>query len=139
MARKDRVMTQTSTTPKTRRYDLEERTAAWAHRVRVFCREARTITGNKEDCDQLVRSSGSVASNYIEANEPLGAGDFAMRIRITLKESKESRLWLSLLYIPESKKELEKERLYLMDHADQFVKIFSSILRSFKENRKIKH
>jgi four helix bundle protein len=35
-------------------------------------------------------------TNYIEANESLGKKDFAMRIRISRKEVKESRYWLEL-------------------------------------------
>jgi len=45
----------------------------------------------------LLRSSGSVAANYIEANQSLSKKDFLMRIKICRKEAKESHLWLRLL------------------------------------------
>ena len=45
---------------------------------------------NIEDVRQLVRSSGSIGANYIEANESLSKKDFLMRIRIARKEAKES-------------------------------------------------
>jgi len=38
----------------------------------------------------LIRSSGSVGANYIEANESLSKKDFAHRIKICRKEAKES-------------------------------------------------
>jgi len=49
---------------------------------------SKTI-GNIEDARQLVRSSGSVGSNYIEANESLSKKDFALRIKICRKEAQE--------------------------------------------------
>ncbi len=52
---------------------------------------------NIEDGKQLVRSSGSVGANYIEANEKLGDKDFKFRIKISRKEAKESHYWLNLL------------------------------------------
>jgi four helix bundle protein len=85
-------------------------------------------TINLEDIKQLVRSSGSVGANYIEANENLGPADLKMRIRISRKEAKESVRWLKLVYVENEKIELEKERLRLIDEAEQLRKIFSAIL-----------
>jgi four helix bundle protein len=119
-----------------RPYDLEERTAAFGERVREFARMLPRGSNSKNDTEQLVRSSGSVGANYIEANESLGKADFIMRVRISLKESKESRLWLRLLYIPEERADLREERRYLYDEADQFVRIFSTILKRSGASRK---
>jgi four helix bundle protein len=68
-----------------RRFDLEERTFAFAKRVRGFVKQLPRTVCNVEDVKQLVRSSGSVGANYIEANEALGRKDFLMRIRICRK------------------------------------------------------
>jgi len=74
-----------------KQYDLEERTFEFAKRVRIFVKELFKTLGNIEDGKQLVRSSGSVGANYIEANESLSKKDFAMRIKICRKEAKESK------------------------------------------------
>ncbi|MFN4233505.1 MAG: four helix bundle protein [Bacteroidia bacterium] len=87
-------------------YDLEERTFLFANNIRVFVNKIDQSIWNKEDIKQLVRSSGSVAANYIEANKKLGEKDFLMKIKICKKECKESLLWLKLLDL--SNKELEK-------------------------------
>ena len=50
----------------------------------------------------MVRSSGSVGANYIEAQEALSRKDFAMRVKISRKEAKESIYWLKLLEVPSS-------------------------------------
>lgn len=84
---------------------------------------------NLEDIKQVVRSSGSVGANYIEANVNLGPADLRMRIKISRKESKESIRWLRLLFIDEEKPDLEKERARLMDEGEQLRKIFSAILK----------
>jgi len=53
--------------------------------------------GNAEDVRQWVRASGSVAANWIEADEALSKKDFLMRVKICRKEAKESRLFLRLI------------------------------------------
>src|SRR6202171_6500110 len=85
-----------------KRYDLKERTYMFAKNVRDFVKKLPRTVCNFEDVKQLVRSSGSVGANYIEANEALSKKDFAHRLRIARKEAKESRLWLRLLHIGES-------------------------------------
>jgi len=77
-----------------KKYDLEERTEKFSVRVRDFCVRLKRDTINIQYIKQLVRSAGSVAANYIEANENLGDGDLKYRIKVCRKESKESRLWL---------------------------------------------
>ena len=76
------------TNPK--RYDLEERTARFAERCRDYVRKLPRTISNIEYGKQLIRSSGSQAANYIEANESLGKKDFQHRMRIARKEAKES-------------------------------------------------
>jgi len=50
------------------------------------------------------------------------------RIRISKKESKESKYWLKHILTYEVK-ELEAERLLLLQEADELMKIFAAILR----------
>lgn len=55
-----------------RPYDLEERTYLFARDVRLFVKALPRTAANVEDAKQLIRSSGSIGANYIEANESLG-------------------------------------------------------------------
>ena len=111
-----------------KRYDLEERTLKFAKRVRVFVKKLPKMTGNFEDGKQVIRSSGSVGANYIEANEALSKKDFVMRIKISRKEAKESIFWLSLFDVGRDN-DLEKEREELAKEATELMMIFSSIMR----------
>jgi len=111
-----------------KQYDLEERTLEFAKRVRSFIKNLPKTTGNFEDGKQVIRSSGSIGANYIEANEALSKKDFIMRIKISRKEAKESKYWL-LLVDTNSNNELEKERRGLIKEATELMMIFSSIMR----------
>lgn len=53
--------------------------------------------------------------------------DFVMRIKISRKEAKESKYWLSLLDLDKS--DIEKERQDLTKEATELMMIFSSIMR----------
>ena len=105
-------------------YDLEERTYAFAKEVRTFVRAVQKDIPNIEDCKQVVRSSGSVAANYIEANEALSKKDFLMRAKICRKEAKESRLWLRLIQAGE----IEEMRGKLEQEAHELTGIFGAII-----------
>ena len=111
-----------------KQYDLEDRTLAFAKNCRLFVKKLPKTISNIEDGKQLVRASGSVGANYIEANEALSKKDFRMRIKICRKESKESRYWLMLVDIQGSQG-LESERVGLEQEATELMNIFGAILR----------
>ena len=71
-----------------KQYDLEERTLQFAQRAREFVKKLQKTTSNIEDGKQLIRASGSVGANYIEANEALSKKDFTMRIKICRRKRK---------------------------------------------------
>ncbi len=111
-----------------RQYDLEDRTFTFAKKVRAFVKKLRKTLANIEDGKQLIKASGSVGANYIEANEALSKKDFIMRIKICRKEAKESRYWLKLIDT-EKDRDLEKECGDLEKEASELMNIFGSILR----------
>jgi len=108
-------------------YDLEERTFEFAANVRKFLKIIPQNTQNAEDAKQLIRASGSVGANYLEANGALGKRDFLMRVRIARKEAKESRYFLRLIDTGSSSEaELELQRL--VQEAKELTLILNSIL-----------
>ena len=111
-----------------RPYDLEERTFAFARDVRAFIKLLERTIGNVEDARQVVRSSGSVAANYIEANESLSKKDFRMRIKIGRKEAKESRLWLRLIDT-ENRPEARAHQERLCMEGQELMNILGAIFR----------
>lgn len=111
-----------------KRYDLEDRTFEFAKNVRTFVKKLPKTVANIEDCKQLVKASGSVGANYIEANESLSKKDFRMRIKICRKEAKESRYWLRLVDT-NAEKDLERDRAALSTEATELMNIFGAILQ----------
>jgi four helix bundle protein len=112
-------------------YNLEERSFQFAKAVRIFFKTLPKTISNIEDGKQLIRSSGSVGANYIEANESLGKNDFKMRIKISRKEAKESAYWLRLIHEANNLKNPEDAQS-LMREAIELKKILSSILEKVK-------
>lgn len=108
-----------------KKYDLEERTLRFAKRCRDYVKKLPRTISNIEYGKQLIRSSGSQAANYIEANESLSKRDFGMRAKICRKEAKESRLWIELT---EPLPEYEQEKEDLIKEATELTKIFGSIV-----------
>jgi len=111
-----------------KRYDLEERTLKFSIEVRAFVKRLPKTLANVEDGRQLIKSSGSVGANYIEANEALSKKDFLMRIKICRKESKESQYWLRLVD-SNSDPSLEGVRVNLIREAGELTNIFGAILK----------
>ncbi len=111
-------------------YDLEERTYKYALSCRNFIRNQLKSIPNFEYSKQLIRSSGSVAANYIEANEALSVKDYYHCVKICRKEIKESILWLKLL-TTENNQELDN----LLKESNELMKIFGSIICSNKNKK----
>ncbi|MBU1863712.1 MAG: four helix bundle protein [Candidatus Omnitrophica bacterium] len=110
-----------------KKYDLEERTYEFARNVAHFSKKLPKNTVNFKYVDQVIRSSGSVGANYIEANESLSKKDFAMRVKICRKEAKESAYWLRLI-VDTNPNEFSKEGGALKNEAEELKKIFSAII-----------
>ena len=105
-----------------KRFDLEDRTLHFARDVRVFVRGLKPETASFEDGKQVVRSSGSVGANYLEANEAISKKDFLLRLRIAKKEARETIYWLTLLEAPER----------LVNEAREIMHILGAILEKSK-------
>jgi len=110
-----------------KQYDLEERTLRFAQSIKNFVKTVPRTLSNIEYMKQLIRSSGSVGANYIEANEALSKKDFILRLKISRKEARESRYWLKLLDVNDELNS-EKNRQDLINESIELMKIFGSIV-----------
>lgn len=114
-----------------KQYDLEQRTFQFAKQCRELVKQISRTIGNIEDGKQLVRASGSVHANYIEANESLSKRDYYHRVKICRKETKESRSWLQLIDIGNNGN-LDGKRKNLASEATELMRIFGSIIEKGK-------
>jgi four helix bundle protein len=109
-------------------YDLQDRTRAFAVKARSFVKKIPRTLANMEDSKQLIRASGSIGANYIEANEALSKKDFFLRIKICRKEAKEARYWVRLIDT-NNDKDLGQGKKDLIREATELMNIFGAILR----------
>ncbi|MBK7121500.1 MAG: four helix bundle protein [Chitinophagaceae bacterium] len=107
--------------------ELEHRFFIYDRRVRDFCMTLKNSVINIEYIKQLIRASGSVGANYIEASDDLGKADERMKIKTARREAKESVYWLGLVIVYDNN-DLESTRNSLIDEGKQITKILSSIL-----------
>ncbi len=115
-----------------RTFDLEERTFQFALRIREVVSAHRWTRAQWTDVRQLLRSSGSVAANYVEANNAASRPDFIYRIGVSKKEAVESRLWLRLLGATTSTDKAREPLRSLYREAEELVRILASIHRKTK-------
>ena len=97
----------------------------FAAEVRRFVKQTSKTLTNIEDCKQLIRSSGSIGANYIEANEALSRKDFFYRIKICRKEAKETRYWLLLV---NARRNVDAMRNDLIQESTELMHIFGAII-----------
>lgn len=113
---------------KNKKYDLENRTFQLAKDIRLFVKHIPRTLSNQEDIKQLIRSSGSIGANYIEANESFSKKDFVYRIKISRKEAKESIYWLKLIIESNVLKNKDTANT-LLNEIGELRKILSSIIK----------
>ena len=83
---------------------------------------------------QLAKCSTSSGANYEEAQAGSSKADFNNKVRISLREMRESNYWLRVIKAVIVGKILDKDLTFLIDESDQLKKILGSIVT--KTNRK---
>ena len=106
-------------------YDLEKRTLEFGKRIIKLSQTLPKNIVNIELIKQLVKAGTSIGANYREANGAESKKDFTHKIRISLKEAKETRYWLEL--VTEANMEFKKRIELLLQESLELIKIFSSI------------
>ena len=116
-------------------YDLEERLLEYSVTViRVVEQLFKTRTGNHV-AGQLLRSGTSPYPNHGEAQAAESNRDFIHKIRISLKELRETQRWLKLIQRvpltknPDSLSELLRE-------TEELIKIFVTSIKTAGKSQK---
>jgi len=77
---------------------------------------------------QLAKSSTSSGANYEEAQAGSSKPDFNNKVRISLREMRESNYWLRVIKATIDDNKLDNEMLLLIDESTQLKKILGSIV-----------
>ena len=116
-------------------FDLEERLIDFAVRViRTAQSLPKTKTGNHIS-GQLIRSGTSPAPNYGEAQSAESRADFIHKMRVALKELRETRIWLLIIIKAKLIKPVSKLDA-LVDENNQLISIFVASITTAIQNKK---
>ena len=118
-----------------REFDLEERLIDFAVRIIRIAESLPKSRVGIHIAGQLMRSGTSPAPNYGEAQSAESRSDFIHKMKICLKELRETRVWLLMivranLINPASKIEP------LLDETDQLISIFVTSIRTAQQKQK---
>jgi four helix bundle protein len=116
--------------PKSKVYDLEERTALFGENIIEFVKTLEGNLINNRLMSQLIDSSTSIGANYMEADAAESKRDFIHKIGICKKESKETKHWLRL--IAKANPNETNACRSLWQEAQELTLIFSSIIKRYQ-------
>ena len=78
---------------------------------------------------QLIKSSSSSGANYEESQAGSSQADFTNKVRISLREMRESNYWLRLIREVADKEYNTKELEWLINESEELKKILGSIVQ----------
>jgi len=119
------------------KYDLEERLLEFASIIiEVSERLPNTRAGNHL-AGQLLRAGTSPFGNHGEAQAPESADDFIHKMKVCLKELRESRRWSRLI---ERKNWLrnDPQLVFLLCEGEELIRIFKASVQTAEKNRLIR-
>jgi four helix bundle protein len=111
------------------KYDLEERLLEYAARIcRLVEQLPRTRAGNHV-AGQLLRSGTSPLPNHGEAQGAESPDDFRHKLRVSLKEFRESKRWLLLIQrVPMIKNPPKLDPL--VQETEELIRIFVTSIKT---------
>ena len=118
----------------TKKYDLEDRLIDFAIRCSDIVEELPNKKLANHIGGQLIRSSSSSALNYGEAQSAESQNDFVHKLKIILKELRESRVSLKVIY---RKPLLPLEKVQsVLDECNELIAIFLKSIDTANKRKK---
>jgi four helix bundle protein len=118
-----------------RRFDLEERLIDFAVRIIRTAESLPRTKAGKHIAGQLIRSGTSPAPNYGEAQSAESRADFIHKMKVCLKELRETRIWLLMIVRTNLMKPVSKLE-FLIDENNELISIFVTSLKTAKQKHK---
>jgi len=113
--------------------DLLERTFNFGVRCLKFLRTLPSSYEYQIIKYQLGKSSTSIGANYEEAQGGSSKADFKNKVRISLKEARESNYWLRVLKALDENPNTELD--FLVNESREIKNILASILKKLNESK----
>ena len=119
---------------KERPYDLQERLIDYAVRIISLSEALPNTKAGKHVSSQILRSGTSPAPNYGEAQSAESPADFVHKLKISLKELRETEIWLKIIAKAKMIKP-ESQLVPLLQETDELVAILFTSIETAKKNR----
>ena len=114
-------------------YDLEERLIRFAARILVYVDRMPNTMAGRYYGGQLLRSGGSPALHYGEAQGAESVDDFIHKCKIALKELKESNANLRIQLLSGLMPREDADLQWLVQECDELIRIVAKIISNAKK------
>ena len=118
-----------------RKFDLEHRLLEFASAVIDLSESLPTTRAGNHIAGQVLRSGTSPYPNHGEAEAAESRNDFIHKLKICLKELRETRRWASLIKQKAWVKN-DATLLFVLGECDELIRIFYSSIQTTKRNAK---
>lgn len=116
-------------------YDLEDRLIEFAVEIIQLAESLPNTRAGRHISGQILRSGTSPAPNYGEAQAAESRSDFIHKMKVCLKELRETKVWLKMIV----KAKLNRSDINsLMEENDELISIFFTSINTAKKNLKSK-
>jgi len=119
---------------KERKYDLQKRLIDYAARIIKLSEALPNTNAGKHVSSQILRSGTSPAPNYGEAQSAESPSDFVHKLKIALKELRETEIWLEIIAKARMIKS-ESQLVPLLRETDELVAILFTSIETSKKTR----
>jgi len=116
-----------------RKFDLEDRLLEFATAIIELTESLPSTRAGNHVAGQVLRSGTSPYPNHGEAEAAESREDFIHKLKICLKELRETRPWTRLIKRQAWVKN-ETTLLFVLGECDELIRIFHSSIRTAKQN-----
>ena len=119
---------------KEREYDLQDRVIDYAVRIIKLSEALPDTKAGKHVSTQVLRSGTSPAPNYGEAQSAESKADFVRKLKVALKELRETEIWLKII----SKAKMIKpasQLAPLLQETDELIAILFKSVETAKKGK----
>ena len=116
-----------------RRYDLEERLLDYAAEVVALTNQLPANRAGNHIAAQILRSGTSPYPNHGEAEDAESRDDFIHKLKICLKELRETLRWARLVRRKAYAKD-DPTLVFVLGEADELIRIFYSSIQTARRN-----
>ena len=116
------------------KYDLQDRFIDFAVRIIKLSENLPETKAGKHICSQILRSGTSPAPSYGEAQGAESKADFIHKLKIALKELRETEVWLKIIIRARMIQPSEKMDAFSKE-TDELISIVFKSIGTAKKNK----